>query len=84
MADMTEWWSIEPATVAALDAVPDRINGLVVYRGRGGDAGVRSPRRPGPTSGAGASELPEPEDERVLDLTAVAASAPFGDLCRAM
>ena len=73
-----------PATAAALDAVPDRINGLVVYRGRGGGAGARSPRRPRPTAGAGAIELPEPEDERVLDLTAVAASAPFGDLCRAM
>jgi len=35
-------------------------------------------------AGAGAIELPEPEDERVLELTAVAASAPFGDLCRAM
>ena len=46
--------------------------------------GARSPRRPGPTAGAAAIELPEPEDERVPDLTAVAASAPFGDLCRAM
>ena len=50
----------------------------------GGVAGARSPWRPRPMAGAGAIELPEPEDERVLELTAVAASAPFGDLCRAM
>jgi hypothetical protein len=84
--DDAQWEAFRqlPATVAALDAVPDRINGLVVYRGRGGGAGARSPRRPRPTAGAGAIEIPEPEDERVLDLTAVAAPAPFGDLCRAM
>ena len=27
-----------PAVVAALDAVPDRVSGLLVYRGRGGGA----------------------------------------------
>jgi len=80
-----------PATAAALDAVPDRVNGLLVYRGRGGGAGARTPRRPRPTVGAGAIELPEPENDRVLDLTAVAASGtafaapgPFRDLCPTM
>jgi hypothetical protein len=45
---------------AALDAVPDPVNGLLVYRGRGGGAGRPSRRRPKPFTGAGAVELPEP------------------------
>jgi hypothetical protein len=65
-----------PAVRAALDAVPDPVNGLLIYRGRGGGAGAVSPRRPRPTAGAGAVELPEPGDVRVLDLTAVAAAGP--------
>jgi len=88
--DDAQWEAFRqlPAVVAALDAVPDRVNGLLVYRGRGGGAGARRPRRPRPTAGAGAIELPEPEKERVLDLTeaaapvlAAAASGPFRDLC---
>src|SRR5215831_7351245 len=64
-----------PAVIAALDAVPDPVNGLLVYRGRGGGAGSRSPRRPRPTAGADAVELPEPEGDRVLDVTATGAGA---------
>src|SRR4051794_14691730 len=30
---------------AALDAVPDPVSGLIVYRGRGGSAGKAEPRR---------------------------------------
>ena len=45
---------------AALDAVPDPVNGLLVYRGRGGGAGRPSRLRPKPFAGAGAVELPEP------------------------
>jgi hypothetical protein len=45
---------------AALDAVPDPVNGLLVYRGRGGGAGAGTRRRPRPFAGAGAVELPEP------------------------
>jgi hypothetical protein len=84
--DDAQWEAFRqlPATSAALDAVPDRISGLLIYRGRGGGASARSPRRPRPTAGAGAIELPEPEDERVLHLTAIAASDSFGDLCRTM
>jgi hypothetical protein len=84
--DDAQWEAFRqlPATIAALDAVPDRVNGLLIYRGRGGGAGARSPRRPRPTAGAGALELPEPEEERVFDLTGHAAPAPFGDLCPAM
>jgi hypothetical protein len=61
-----------PQVRAALDAVPDRINGLLIYRGRGGGAGIpsRRPRRPG--AGAGALELPEPTTERLLDVTQTA------------
>ena len=48
---------------AALDAVPDRINGLSIHRGRGGSSGTRRPRRPVPVAGAGAVELPLPRDD---------------------
>jgi hypothetical protein len=57
------------AVRAALDAVPDPVNGLLIYRGRGGGAGALSPRRPRPTAGAGALALPEPSRDRYLDLT---------------
>lgn len=50
-----------PGVRAAMDAVPDPVNGLLVYRGRGGGAGAASRRRPKPFAGAGAVELPEPE-----------------------
>jgi hypothetical protein len=40
-----------PAVQAALDAVPDPVNGLLVYGGRGGGAGASSPRRPRPAGG---------------------------------
>ncbi|HWG61444.1 MAG TPA: hypothetical protein VG253_06995 [Streptosporangiaceae bacterium] len=60
---------------AALDAVPDPVNGLLVYRGRGGGAGATSPRHPRPAAGAGAMSLPEPADEPFIDLTAAAPAA---------
>ena len=34
-----------PAVAAALDAAPDPVNGLIIYRGRGGSSGSRWPRR---------------------------------------
>jgi hypothetical protein len=49
-----------PTVVAALDAVPDPVSGLLVYRGRGGSAGRVTPRRPRPLSGSGAAALPLP------------------------
>ena len=58
------------AVQAALDAVPDPVNGLLVYRGRGGGAGASSPRRPRPAAGAGAMALPEPGAEERAGLTA--------------
>jgi hypothetical protein len=73
-ADDIQWETFRglPAVQAALDAVPDPVNGLLVYRGRGGGAGSVSPRRPRPAAGAGAVSLPEPDDEPVLDVTPVA------------
>lgn len=72
-ADDDQWEAFRalPAVSAALDAVPDPVNGLLMYRGRGGGAGAPSPRKPRPSVGAGAMELPQPERERILDLAAV-------------
>jgi hypothetical protein len=48
----------------ALDAVPDPVGGLLIYRGRGGSSGTTRPRKPRPLAGAGAAALPLPvEDE---------------------
>jgi hypothetical protein len=53
-----------PAVRAALDAVPDPVNGLLIYRGRGGAAGSAKPRKPKPAPSAAALELEEPKEER--------------------
>jgi hypothetical protein len=56
-----------PAVRAALDAVPDPVNGLLVYRGRGGSSGRVQPRMPRPIAGAGGAEIPrEPEIVRLV------------------
>lgn len=65
-----------PAVRAALDGVPDPVNGLLIYRGRGGGAGSRHPRRPRPSPAAGAMALPEPVEERYLDLTEASTGEP--------
>jgi hypothetical protein len=52
-----------PGVRAALDAVPDPVNGLLVYPGRGGSSGRVQPRRPLPVAGAGAAPLPSTRDE---------------------
>jgi hypothetical protein len=57
-----------PVIRAALDAVPDRDHGLIVYRGRGGGAGAHVPRRPRPRPMADAAELPEPPPEQFCRL----------------
>jgi hypothetical protein len=49
-----------PAIQAALDAVPDPLNGLLIYPGRGGSAGRVQPRRPSPRAGTGAAAMPIP------------------------
>jgi hypothetical protein len=59
--DEDAWESFRalPAVRAALDAVPDPVGGLLIYRGRGGSSGVTEPRRPRPHLGAGAAPVPE-------------------------
>lgn len=57
-----------PAVTAALDAVPDPVNGLAVYPGRGGGAGARKPRKPRPAPAAGAAEADEPRHQ-FIDLS---------------
>ena len=56
-----------PAVRAALDAVPDPVSGLLVYRGRGGGAGAPVPRRPRPVPLADEAELPDSGPEEFLD-----------------
>ena len=58
-----------PVVRAALDAVPDRVHGLLVYRGRGGGSGALVPRRPRPHPAAGAAALPEPTPDQHVRLT---------------
>ncbi|WP_229071121.1 hypothetical protein [Actinoplanes sp. DH11] len=64
-----------PAVRAALDAVPDPVNGLLIYPGRGGSSGRAEPRRPLPRTGAGAAPVPE-EPKRVRVRLAVSEPAP--------
>jgi len=71
-----EWEAFRdlPTVRGALDAVPDPVNGLLVYRGRGGAAGSRKPRKPKPAPGAAALELEEPAQERRIDLSVAEAA----------
>jgi hypothetical protein len=62
-----------PAVVSALDGAPDPVNGLIVYRGRGGGAGPRKPRKPKPAPSASTMARPVPTEERVLRVTGVTA-----------
>jgi len=63
-ADENSWerFRANPAVQAALDAVPDRVSGLLIYRGRGGTSAPREPRRPRPLAGAGAAALEFPDE----------------------
>ena len=61
--DRLERFRALPAVRAALDAVPDPVAGLLVYRGRGGGAGASVPRRPRPRPVAGAAGLPPPQPD---------------------
>jgi hypothetical protein len=73
-----EWESFRalPAVRAALDGVPDPVNGLIIYRGRGGASGSTKPRKPKPAPGAAALELEEPREERRI--TRVARRLKYG------
>jgi hypothetical protein len=51
-----------PAVLAVLDAVPDKMSGLLVYRGRGGGGAALVPSKPRPVlSSAAAMREPEPD-----------------------
>jgi hypothetical protein len=73
-----EWEAFRalPVVRAALDAVRDPINGLIIYRGRGGTSAAGKPRRPRPAPTASAVALPEPEAAHMLDVTSIAAAEP--------
>jgi hypothetical protein len=66
--DESEWdaWRESPAVSAALDAVPDPVSGLIVYKGRGGSSGRVQPRKPKPLRGSGAAALPLPIEADVF------------------
>jgi hypothetical protein len=68
-----------PVVRAALDGVPDPVNGLLIYRGRGGGAGEREPRRPKPAPDSAAVSLPVSEGEAYLDLAAVSVPSAVGE-----
>lgn len=61
-ADEQAWetYADLPVVRAALDAVPDPLTGLIVYRGRGGSSGAPYPRKPRPLIGSGSAALPLP------------------------
>jgi len=69
-----EWEAFRalPVVRAALDAVPDPVNGLLIYRGRGGSSATGKPRRPRPAPSASSMALPEPEADPFLDVTEIA------------
>jgi hypothetical protein len=60
-----------PVLLAALDAAPDPVNGVLVYPHRGGGSGSRQPRRPRPRPVSDAAELPapDPDADRVVPCT---------------
>lgn len=61
-----------PVLLAALEAAPDPVDGVLAYPHRGGGSGSRQPRRPRPLRSGGAAELPvpNPEAERIVRCTA--------------
>ena len=61
--DAVEAFRSLPAVRAALERAPDPVDGVLVYRGRGGGSGSRVPRRPKPSPRSDAVALPGPEDE---------------------
>lgn len=66
-----------PVVRAVLDAVPDRVSGLLIYSGRGGSHGASVPRRPRPAPVSSAAEAPLPLPQVELELAARMEPAPF-------
>ena len=72
----TEQWEAFralPIVRGALDAVPDPVNGLLIYRGRGGTSAAGKPRRPRPAPSAASAALPEPAPDKLVDVTSITA-----------
>ena len=65
-----------PAIRSALDGVPDPVNGLIVYRGRGGDRDPGSPASPSPPRGR--APWPGPSRPRSRSCTWLAWPRPGG------
>lgn len=61
---------------AALEAVPDPLTGLILYRGRGGSGFSGEPRRPKPLRGCGSAALPLPWELHFDDVRPVRPVAP--------
>jgi hypothetical protein len=80
--DETDWlrFRATAAVQAALDAVPDPLNGLLVYSGRGGSSGAPVPRQPRRPLGAGAAALPLPDPEPVQPQPALTAPPLLDDV----
>ncbi len=80
-ADEEAWDAYAALTVvrAALDAVPDPVTGLIVYRGRGGSSGSPFPRKPRPLTGSGSAALPLPwalSGDEILSVASLLPPAP--------
>lgn len=80
MSDEAAWdaFRMRAGVLAALDAVPDPLTGLIVYRGRGGSSGSAVPRPPRPLRGSGSAALPlpvQPADQWFADLSGLAGPA---------
>jgi len=74
--DSDQQWETFRALLAvrsALDGAPDPVNGLIIYRGRGGGAGPRKPRKPKPAPSASTMARPVPSEERVLRVAGISA-----------
>ena len=78
-ADESAWLRFRSLAVvrAALDAVPDRLSGVLIYPGRGGSQGSMVPRRPRPAPASGVAEVPAPLPHLELDIAARMEPAPF-------
>jgi len=66
-----------PVVHAALDAVPDRVSGLLIYPGRGGSHGSLLPRQPRPAPTSAAAAAPLPVEHLKLDIAAHLEPNPF-------
>jgi hypothetical protein len=71
--DESQWdtYRLLPAVQVALDAVPDPVTGLILYRGRGGSSSSGFPRRPRPLVGSGSAALPIPWEPGPEDFSSV-------------